>query len=203
MKLILDLLFSIFIGYHVYKFIQLMFKMRKDILFPKIVEEFNTIQKYPQKPINLPTYSKQKLEIIIYSLVLLAVISMFIWTVFLEGFDAAFYLLLLLPLANSHNLINLFAIVDDGVLSGSRFISWKKIRSFHFVPIDMNHKYYGFSPAVNEGYELILKERIFSISCIVTSEESKVKLTQLFDEYGLEQKENSLYKVSLNSKINK
>lgn len=196
MKLILDLLYFIFIGYHVYKFIQLLFKMRKDILFPKIDEEFNTIQKYPQKPINLPTYSKQKLEIIIYSLVLLAVISMLIWAVFFGEFDGALYLLLLLPLANSHNLINLFAIVDDGILSGSRFISWKKIKSFYFVPIDMNHKYYGFSTEVNEGYELILKERIFSISCIVTTEESKAKLTQVLYEYGIEEKENSLYKVS-------
>ena len=196
MKLILDLFVSIFIGYHVYKFIQLLFKMKKEVLFPKIDEESTTIQKYPQKPINLPSYSKQKLEIIIYSLVLLAVISILIWVVFYGELDGALYLLLLLPLANSHNLFNLFAIVEDGVLSGSRFIAWKNINSFHFVPIDVNHKYYGFSKEVNNGYELILKESLFTVSCIVTSEESKETLTQIFYEYGLKQKQDPFFKVS-------
>lgn len=196
MKFIFDFLFSAFVGYYVYKFIQLIFKMKKAIVFPKIDEEFSTIRKYPQKPINLPTFSKRKLEMIIYSLVLLAVTSILIWSLFFGEIDRSLYLLLLFPLANANNLLNLFAIVEDGVLSGSRFISWKKFKSFYFVPIDMNHKYYGFSKEVNNGYELILKESIFTTSCIVTSEKSKETLTQILYEHGLKEKKDIVYKVS-------
>lgn len=163
--------------------------MKKDISFPTTNEEYKAIRKYPQKPINLPTYSKQRLEIIIYSFVLILIMTMFMMGIFFTEFDESFYLLLLLPLANSRNLLNLFAIVDDGVLTGSRYVPWRKIKSFYFVPIDTNHKYYGFSKEVNEGYELILKERIFTISCIVTSEETKVKLTHIFYEHGLKENE--------------
>lgn len=196
LKLILDFLFLMIIGYYTYMFIQLLFKMRKNIIFPTSNEEFSAIRKYPQKPVNLPTYSKQKMEIIIYSFVLLLTITMFIIGAFYTQFDGSFYLLLLLPLSNAHNLLNLFAIAEDGLLTGSRYVAWRKIKSFYFVPIDRNHKYYGFSKEVNKGYELIIKKRIFSISCIVTSEEVKEKLTEIFDEHGLKEQEESLYKVS-------
>ena len=78
----------------------------------------------------------------------------------------------------------MFAVVDDGLLSGSRLIVWKKIKSFQFIPIDINHKYYGYSKEVNEGYELKIEGKIFSESCIVTSPEMKEKLTRILSEHA-------------------
>jgi hypothetical protein len=78
----------------------------------------------------------------------------------------------------------MFAVVDGGLLSGSRLIVWKKIKSFQFIPIDINHKYYGYSKEVNGGYELKVKGKIFSESCIVTSPEMKEKLTRILSEHA-------------------
>src|SRR5690606_26250731 len=115
----------------------------------------------PQKTIDFPTYSKQKVGIILYFLMLLYLIVMFILGTVSRTIDWPFFFLLLLPLSYSHNFLNLFAIMDDGLISGSRFIAWKRIKSYHFVPIDANHKYYGFSKEVNSGYELEIKGKLF------------------------------------------
>jgi hypothetical protein len=70
-------------------------------------------------------------------------------------------LLVDIPSFYSHNLLNVFAIVEGGALSGSRFVAWKIMKSFDFIPIDENHKFYGYSKEVNNGYEFKLKQNSF------------------------------------------
>ena len=157
--------------------------MKCGALMPITSEESAVIRKIPEKPVDLPTYSKQKVGIIIYSFMLLFVCIIFIvGAVVLKEYNWSFYLLLLF--SHSQNVFNMFAVVDDGLLSGSRLIVWKKIKSFQFILIDINHKYYGYSKEVNEGYELKIEGKIFSESCIVTSPEMKEKLTRILSEHA-------------------
>lgn len=182
LNLVIDILFAIIIGYFVYTFIQVLLKMKKEIVFPSTTEQA-ALRKHPERPLALPTYSHQKSGIMMYSIILLFVITMFGIALFTDLFNWSVYLLLFLPLANSYQLLNLFAVVDDGILSGSRFIAWKHIKSFHFISIDGNHKYYGYSKEANNGYELKMKTKGFPISCVITSDEVKEKLTEVLAEH--------------------
>ncbi|PAV27981.1 hypothetical protein CIL05_19140 [Virgibacillus profundi] len=179
----MDILFLIVIGYFSYKFIQVLVKMKQKFILPKINEDIAAIRKHPDKPVDFPVYSKQKVGIIIYSLILLFVIIMFLLGVFFQLFDSSLYLLLLLPIVNSYNILNLFAVVEDGLLSGSRFVAWNKIKSFEFVRIDVNHKFYGFSAEANEGYQLKVKTKFYFTSCVITSDEMKDRLNHILSEH--------------------
>ncbi|MGM8363929.1 hypothetical protein ACLIBG_00475 [Virgibacillus sp. W0181] len=183
LKLIIDLLFLVIFGFFLYQFIQVLFKMNQKVIFPKTNEDISAIRQHPEKPVDFPTYAKQKIGIIIYSLMLLFVMTMFLLGAFFQLFDWSLYLLLFLPIANSHSLLNLFAIVDDGLLSGRRFIPWHKIKSYQFVPIDINHKYYGFSLEANAGYELKVKTKGFPLSFIITTDEMKGKLNRMLSQH--------------------
>ena len=191
LKLFMDILFFIVIAYLGYKFIQVLIKMKQKVILPTTNEERAAIRKIPGKIIDFPTYSKQKVAIIIYSFMLLFVIAIFVFGILSHNFGWSFYLLFFLPLSYSYNLLNLFAIVEGGLLSGSRFIPWNKIKSFHFVPIDINHKYYGYTKEVNGGYELKVKAKLFSTSCIITSAEMKEKLSNVLTEHAKVNEEES------------
>src|SRR5699024_4788278 len=115
-------------------------------------EERSAIRKIPGKEIDFPTYSKQKVAIIIYSFMLLFVIAVFLFGILSHNFGWSFYLLFFFLLSYSYQLLNLFTVVEDVLLSGSRFIPCNKLKSFHFVSIDINHKYYGYTKEVNGGY---------------------------------------------------
>jgi hypothetical protein len=122
----MGVLFLMIIVYHSFKFVQLLIKMKQKIILPTTKEELLTIRKYPQKAVDELTYSKHKVGIIVYFLMLLYLIVMLMIGAVNKNMDWPFYLLLLLPLTYSHNLLNLFAIVDGGVLSGSRLLIGKK-----------------------------------------------------------------------------
>ncbi|WP_203363643.1 hypothetical protein [Bacillus sp. REN10] len=183
MKLFLCALFFSVMGYYSYKFIQVLLKMNQNVVLPITDDELQALRKYPEKAVNFPTFSKQKGGIIVYSLVLLFVLVMFILGLCIKGFDWSFFLLIFLPFTHSDNLLNMFAVVEGGVLSGNRFIPWGKIKSFQFVPITMDHRFYGFDKEVNAGYELIIKTKLFSTSCVVTSDDMKEKLTAVLSEH--------------------
>ncbi len=193
LKLFLCVLFFSVIGYYSYQFIRVLLKMNQDVVFPVTNEEFQTLRKYPEKAVELPTFSKQKSGIILYSFILVFVLVMFILGLFIKGFDWFFFLLVFLPFTHSDNLLNMFAVVEGGLLSGNRFIPWGKIKSFQFVTITMDHRFYGFDKEVNAGYELVIKTSFFSSSCVVTSEEMKEKLTVVLSEHVLMNKEKDVH----------
>lgn len=188
MKILLIPVFMLFICYYVYWFVRILQKMKEEKLFPVSDEERLAIRKYPQKAVDIPVYSSQKTGIIAYSFLIIFFISVLILLVSNEEIDFSIFLLLLIPSLHVNDLFNMFAIVDDGVLDGRRFIPWKRIKSFQFVPIDLNHKYYGYEKEVNDSYELVLKTNFFSASCIVTSVEIKEKLGKLLLEHGIKEK---------------
>jgi len=191
MKILLSVSFLFIIVYHSFKFVQLLRKMNQKIILPSTNEELLTIRTYPEKPVVEPKLSKHKVGIFVYILMLIFLISMLIIGIMNKDINWSFYLLLLLPLIHSHNLLNVFASVDGGLLSGSRFVKWKSIKSFEFIPISANHRYYGYSKEVNNGYELKIKTKIFPISCIITAEETKKKLTKLLSENAAAIEKNS------------
>ncbi|MGP4108114.1 hypothetical protein [Virgibacillus sp. L01] len=195
MKLFIDILLLIVIGYYSYKFIQVMIKMRQDIILPTTNEEITSIRKYPQKVVNFPIYSKQKIGIIVYSLNLVFVIVMFFLGLFLNGVNWSFYPLMTILLIYSYSFLNLFAVIGDGVLCGSRFVAWKKVKSFQFIPIDLNHRYYGASKEVNDKYELRIKTKFRFINCIVTTGEMKEKLNMILSEHMAVNEEESALKI--------
>lgn len=179
----MSLLFFIIVGSVTFQFIQLLIMMKQEIILPTTNEELLAIRKYPLKTVDFPSYSKQRVGIIVYSVLLLVVVVLFFLGVFIFDFDWSLYLLMFLPLANSQNLLNLFAVVEDGLLIGRRFIVWKKIKSFQFIPIDPNHPFYGYSKEVNGGYELKISTKLFSTNCIVTSDEMKERLDRILTNH--------------------
>lgn len=58
----------------------------------------------------------------------------------------------------------------------------KKIKSFEFVPIDVNSRHYGFSSEINDKKELKIKSRFRTISCIVMTEEMEQNLQKVLEE---------------------
>lgn len=183
MKLFLDIIFFSILGYLFYRYIQVLIKLKQKIIFPISMEEVASTRKHPEKIVDAPTYSKQKSGIIIYSIMFIFVVIVYFLGTFFNISNLSYYLLLLLLFSYSYDTLNLFAVTEEGILSGVRFVAWDKIRSFHFIPIDMNHKYYGFSKEANSGYELRMKTKGLSISCIVTTEAMKEKLDQLLSEH--------------------
>lgn len=140
------------------------------------------IRKHAEQKLNLPRISEQKTGIIIYTVMLVFVTIMFLLSVLFHTFSWSIYLLLFLLMAQNNNYFNLFAIYGDGILSDNRFISWDKIKSFQFIPIDMNHRFYGYSKEVNDKFELKIKTSFSSTYCIVTSNEAKEILNQILIE---------------------
>ncbi|MGY0693944.1 hypothetical protein ACW2QC_14335 [Virgibacillus sp. FSP13] len=183
MNILMDILFLIAFGYAGYRFIQVLMKIKQNVIFPIKDEEIAAIRIYQQKPVKFPTYTEQKAGIIMYSFILLFVLIMFFIGRFLMESELSLYPLILLPLFYTYNFLDLFAVADDGIICGARFIAWNKIKSFEFVRIDFNHKYYGFSKEINDKYELRIKGKFRFINCIVTTDEMKEKLNDILNEH--------------------
>lgn len=189
MKFFMLIIFFLIVGYYTFKFIRLLVKMKQAPVMPMTREELHAIRKFAQTHVKSPAYSQHKTGIIIYTLLLVYLYVMIIIGLNFRGFDWHLYLLLLLPLIHTSNLLNLFVVVKDGLLTGTRFVAWKHIRSFQFVPIDCNHRYYGNGEEVNNGYELRIQTAFLPISLIVTTDSMKEKLTDILEE-KMERKEN-------------
>lgn len=183
MKLIFEALFLLIVIYYSYYYIILITKMKKTALIPFGKNDLKTVRKFPQKSADAPVISKNKLGLTMYAAMLVFLIAMFIFGKYNMKFSWTYLYLLFIPLINARDLLNVFAVYDDGFISGSKFVPWKKLQSFHFKKIDLNHKYFGYSQDVNEGYELILKTKMASHSFVVTEEEMKERLASIFEEH--------------------
>ncbi|UOQ84065.1 hypothetical protein [Gracilibacillus salinarum] len=182
MEILLSLVFLFLISYYNYKLIQVLRKMKKQIILPTTSEELISLRRHPQQTVDFPSYSTQKTALFMYAFILLLLSIIFIYDLLSNEFQSV-YLVLIPAYIYSQQLFNLFAVVDDGIISGSRFIPWDKMKSFQLIPIDINHKYYGFEKEVNHnGFELKIKTGISSISCIITSKEMKTKLVQILNK---------------------
>ncbi len=183
MKIVMDVLFFIVIILYTYRFITVLVKLKKEKIFPINKEDADSIKKYPGKPLYEPTYTGQWPAILIHSVLLIFITIMFILGAFFSMFNWTLYLLIFLPIANSYQLFNLFAVLDDGILSGSQFIRWKRIKSYQFSPINVNHRFYGYSKDVNDGYEFKINIKLMTTSVAITSLVTKEKLERLLNKY--------------------
>lgn len=182
MKLVLDIFFFFVIIYFCYQFVQVVFHVKQGVTFPYTKEELNGLRKHPTKPLNPPTMAGQKVGIYIYGGLLIFCILIYLLGIYYQISELTFYLMLILIFTYADFGINIFAIHQKGIVSGVRFVPWKMIRSFQFVPIDTNHRFYGYSKEANEGYELIIKTKLINLRCIVTDERLKEELEILLKE---------------------
>ncbi|RDW15932.1 hypothetical protein [Oceanobacillus chungangensis] len=195
MELFIEIFFAVIILFWIYRFALILVKMKRKIILPNSDDELAVIRKFPQKIINPPTFSKQIGGIITYVLIFLYVIIMFIVGQFFLEFYWSLYLLLMLPILQFSNILNMFAIIEEGIICGARFIGWRKIKSFEFATIDFDHRFYGYSIEVNNQYEMIIKTRFETFPCIITSEEMMEKLRSILYQHNvreLELAENEL-----------
>lgn len=199
MKIAIGILFFTVIAYHLFQFIRLLIKMKENVVFPVNEAESSTVRKFPDKKLVPLTYKSQKVGIIFYSFLLVFMIGFFTIFASAQEFNNwLIFLFILLPFSSSHDVFNLFAVLEDGLLVGSRFIPWKRVKSVQFKRININHRYYGHDKEVNDkGYEMIINKGLSKISCIVISSEMKEKLTQVIQEQMTQQGENLIWKESL------
>ncbi|SHG82743.1 hypothetical protein [Ornithinibacillus halophilus] len=183
MVIVVGTLFIILFMYQLVKFLEVLLKMSQKPAFP-INSEDTAIRKHPDRKLAPPTYQEQKWGIILFTAMLVFWLVMFVVGLIDSSDGWTLTLLLFIPTMYSHDLFNMFAVYGDGLVSGSRFIPWKNIKSYEFKFIDINHKYYGHSKEINDkGYELIIKQRVFSTSVIVVSEDAKEKLTEILSSH--------------------
>ncbi len=183
MEVTMSIVFLLFLGCFCFEFIRVLIKMKQPMLFPETKEEMVAIRKQPQKAVNLPTALHQKTGILLNAVTLLFVSSLVVFNLFSSNVHWTAYIIFIPALLTLGQAWNMFAIVKDGVLSGGRFVPWKHIRSYKFEPIDTNHRFYGYAPEVNSGYELKIETNRRSMSCLVTSETVKEKLVEVLNAH--------------------
>ncbi|WP_252504373.1 DUF5673 domain-containing protein [Sporosarcina sp. Marseille-Q4943] len=181
MKILTNILFLLLLGYLCFRFIRLIIKLKRPAVFPITEEDLKAIRRQPQKAVNLPVISEQKSGFFVMGVTLLGLLLLAVFKLQDSTIQTPYLIIPLVALINFNQSWNLFAIVEDGVLCGGRFVPWKRIQSYQFEQIDTNHRFYGYSPEVNSGYELKISTRFFEVGCIVTSEERKEKLTKILD----------------------
>ena len=170
---------------YVYLYLRQIIKMNQTATFPVTKEDVTAIRRQPKAPIALPRIAHQKLGFYINGIVILILLFLLIAKM-LGYFSEWTYFSILFPMLINYNQTwNVFAIMDNGVLCGGRFIPWKRIQFYEFKPIDNDHRYYGYVPEVNGGYELEIKTKFTSVNCIVTSEAAKDKLSGILDAHLL------------------
>lgn len=183
MKLIItSLLFLLGFGYIFYKFLRIVIKLKQPIVFPVTQEDLESIRIIPKKAVNLPILSHQKSGLLLTGITLLFILIILVLDIFKDSRLYSFFIIYIPFLFNFNQAWNLFTLVEEGVLCGGRFVLWKRIQSYHFKPIDVHSRFYGFSPEVNNGYELWITTKFSEVSCIVTSEDVKEKLAGILDE---------------------
>ncbi|MGG0668685.1 hypothetical protein [Sporosarcina koreensis] len=166
-----------------FRFFRLVIKMKQPIVFPVTEEDLQAIRVQPKKTIERPIVFEQKsaLKWLGFSLAIFLIMAVY------NLLDTTIHLpsayVFIWSLINFNHIWNLFAVVEDGVLCGGKFVSWKNIRSYHFEEIDKHHRFYGDSPEVNSGYELWIMTKYSEVSCVVTSEVVKEKLAGILDAH--------------------
>lgn len=164
-------------------FFRVLLAMRDDILFPIELEDLQSVKITPLKHVKSPTFSEQKVGIIVYAIAILFAAAMIftLWHFQLELVPLLFFMAIA-PLFHTKDLLNQFAVTKTGVMAGVRFMGWKQMKYYEWINIDKNHFHYGHAEDVNNSYELKIYGKLFSISCIVTTEETKEKLTGILAE---------------------
>lgn len=177
--------------YFAANFIRLVYKLKGRVIFPLTTQDQENIKIFPQRKNARQSLKAIKESAFLYVIALMIAYGALIYS-YLISINT--FILAVIPIINIKNLLNLFAIVDEGLVIGNKYIPWRKMKSFNFQPIDFNHPYYGFSKEINNGYELVIKKQLFSVSCIVTDEDTKHKLQNILKQNGIAGLDESISK---------
>lgn len=178
-----DILTGILFLFLCFRFFRLVIKMKQPTVFPVTEEDLQAIRVQSKKTIERPVISQQKSALTWLGFNLSIFLILAVYSLLDTTINLSYAVPLILTLIYFNYIWNLFAIVEGGVLSGGKFVSWKNIQSYHFEEIDENHRFYGDSPEVNSGYELWIVTKYSEVSCVVTSVAVKEKLTGILDAY--------------------
>jgi len=174
------------------RFIYTLMRLEEKAVFP-MEKDVESVWLEANKPVDGPSRRQQKKGITFYSLLhgFVAVMFAVVW---LFHSDPVFmtYMLVTFPLFFTKDILNVFMISEGGVLAGARFVSWKWLKHYDVIKIDVNHKFYGHSPEVNDQYEIKIHSKWLTQSCIVTSDETRDRLIELLQKKGLRERVNSL-----------
>ncbi|SHH26152.1 hypothetical protein [Virgibacillus chiguensis] len=185
----METLFMIFVllalVYYIFRIIQVIVKLKQAHIFPLTNEERRTIRKHPQKITAPPTVEGQKLGLLANVAFLFFIASMFSIVYITDVFSWHQYLFMLFFLMYAYFMLplNLVAVKQDGILIGTRFLSWKHIHSIKAVAIYKNHKFYGYSSDVNIGFVVKIKYKFGFTSFVVTSEKTLKQLLKICQEH--------------------
>ncbi|MGR6897378.1 hypothetical protein [Rummeliibacillus sp. TYF-LIM-RU47] len=194
MMLFMLLLYLILLAVLLYftaNFIRLVYKLKGPVIFPLTIQDQENIKIFPQRKNARQSLKAIKESAFLYVIALMIAYGALIYS-YLISINT--FILAVIPIINIKNLLNLFAIVDEGLVIGNKYIPWRKMKSFNFQPIDFNHPYYGYSKEINNGYELVIKKQLFSVSCIVTDEDTKHKLQNILKQNGIAGLDESISK---------
>lgn len=168
--------------YYVIRFVRVLLRWKHPVVFPLTEDEWASIGVHPNKKIGKLSISHQKIAVWGNGLIIFLMIAWIVFETFIAKRHFPAVIAFIPTLWNLPKLWNLFAFQEDGIVCGYRFVPWKRVQSYQFIPIDQNHRYYGYSPALNEGYELMIHTKLTEVSCLVTTERVKEKLGLLLDE---------------------
>lgn len=169
--------------YFIVKFVRIVRIMRKPALLPRTEEERKAIRIHPEKVIQFPTYPGQKKGMRWYIVFLIFIMIVLVIGAIVQGITWLLYLYLTFMIFyGANHFLNLFAIMQDGILSGKGFTPWHRIKSYQIKMIDINHRYYGFSKDVNHRYELSIKTKMTTIRCMITNEFVKKRVVAYLEK---------------------
>lgn len=184
-NMIVNILFILIFLYFTYHFLLVLINMKRPITFPKTEGELSQVCKFPDRPLRFPTYRAQLGGIILNSFVLLLIMTILLVATFTEVTIFPLQFLLFLPLANTQQMFNQVAITENGILCGGRFVPWRNMKQYQVISIDVNHRYYGYSREVNEGFEVRVRTNLFPLTFIALNDETKLKIIERLENNGI------------------
>ena len=185
MKVFIFIFYSILILSIVYRLLVLLWKMKQPIVFPVNEEGWSSIRIYPQKVVQLPRPSHQKVGITFHILMIVFFLVIMVMEYNLDTVTWPILLLSIVPYLQLRRVFTVFAVVQGGILHSGRFIRWESIKGYECIELNKNHRLYGYGKEVNQGFELRFKLNplYFSSYVLVTDKKVKQKLTELLDQH--------------------
>lgn len=168
--------------YYVIRFVRVLLKWKNPVVFPLTKDEWTSIGVHPNKTVGKLEIFHQKVAVWGNGLTIFFIAGWIVFETIIAKQHFPAVIALIPTLWNLPKLWNHFAFQKDGIVCGYRFVPWKRVQSYQFIPIDQNHRYYGYSPELNEGYELLIHTKFSEVSCLVTTESVKQKLILLLEE---------------------
>ncbi len=183
MYLSVNLLFIGIVIYHIYRVGRTLKELKSRSIFPSSEMDYRNIRLEPLRTIDYPEITYHKKRLVIYGCLLVLIWSAFFYALFTEELFPIYLFIIPFTLF-SYQVLNTFAIKEEGLMIGTQFIPWQKIKYYQFVRIDVNHKFYGHTKEVNDSYELKVKLGFTSASCIITLDETKDQIATFLASYA-------------------